>query len=221
MATTIGFHVLPQSEFEDFVATDALVKGTFYCTPNLLHLARSKNMYFTYGGSSVQDIVKATNSAFGIVKGQPNDTPETWHNVSANNGLLSINRTLLEALIDQKIAENGCSGGGTELTKELILAILNRITLVGPDGKVIAKNSGNGKLVVQRANPNPFGIVKCCHSCCCWQNAYTLEMESIDAMLIADVENNQDIQYPMQFVQELPDQSELPGRLTLIPNPEN
>jgi hypothetical protein len=44
----------------------------------------------------------ATNNVFGIVKGQSNDSPLTWHNVSAINGLLSINRLLLEALIDAK-----------------------------------------------------------------------------------------------------------------------
>jgi hypothetical protein len=44
----------------------------------------------------------ATNSQFGIVRGQPNDTLTTWHNASIENGTLSINRTQIETVMDSK-----------------------------------------------------------------------------------------------------------------------
>ena len=48
---------------------------------------------------------KATNSQFGIAKGQENDSPEAWHLVSADEGLLSINRTGLEAFVASLIKD--------------------------------------------------------------------------------------------------------------------
>jgi hypothetical protein len=53
----------------------------------------------------------ATNTQFGIVKGQSNNTPTTWHHVSAVNGLLSINREQLEAFVESKI--KAIPGGGS------------------------------------------------------------------------------------------------------------
>ena len=44
----------------------------------------------------------ATNSQFGIVRGQSNNTLATWHNASAENGTLSINRVQVEAVMDSK-----------------------------------------------------------------------------------------------------------------------
>ena len=44
----------------------------------------------------------ATNSQFGIVKGQANTSPTTWHHVGAVNGVLSINREQVEAVMDSK-----------------------------------------------------------------------------------------------------------------------
>jgi hypothetical protein len=66
----------------------------------------------------------ATNSQFGIVKGQANNTPAAWHNVSAANGMLSINREHVESVMDTKDiavknainvrAEDGCMVGHNE-----------------------------------------------------------------------------------------------------------
>jgi hypothetical protein len=52
--------------------------------------------------NGVLTVQAAANDRFGIVKGQSNSTPLTWHNVSAANGLLSINREQLVAMIDSK-----------------------------------------------------------------------------------------------------------------------
>jgi len=51
----------------------------------------------------------ATNNQFGIVRGQPNNTLDTWHQVAANDGLLSVNREVLEFIIDKKIEEAECN----------------------------------------------------------------------------------------------------------------
>ena len=66
----------------------------------------------------------AANEKFGIVKGQQNDSPDTWQNVSAANGLLSVNREQAEAVMDTKDtatrnainvqAEDGCIVGRNE-----------------------------------------------------------------------------------------------------------
>jgi len=55
---------------------------------------------------------KATNSQFGIAKGQENNAPSTWHLVSADEGLLSINRTGLEAFVASLIKDAIPPGGG-------------------------------------------------------------------------------------------------------------
>ena len=58
----------------------------------------------------------AANDRYGIVKGQANNTPATWHNVSAENGLLSINR------------------------EEATAAILNAIQILSADGLIVGQN---------------------------------------------------------------------------------
>jgi hypothetical protein len=54
----------------------------------------------------------ASNTQFGVVKGQSNSTPTTWHNVSTTGGLLSINREQLEAFIESKIKAAGMTHPG-------------------------------------------------------------------------------------------------------------
>ena len=153
--------------------------------------------------SGVLTVQAATNTKFGIVKGQPNNSPTTWHQVSADNGLLSVNRELLETLVDQKIInaidEIDCTGSGT-LTEADITKILNMITLLAPDGSVIAKNNG-GTLTLQRANPYQFGIVRCCHSCACYPKL-SVTLQSMDGLLVADVQDSTNIYFPMVFRDE-------------------
>jgi len=66
---------------------------------------------------ATSQIPNATNERFGIVKGQDNTIPEAWHLVTADDGLLSINRQLLEAWVTLQIkkavdAIDISSGGG-------------------------------------------------------------------------------------------------------------
>ena len=72
----------------------------------------------------------ATNSAFGIIKGQSNDSPTTWHLISATNGLLSINRQQLEAMFDTKIKN-----------------AINAIRIRAADGCLVGWND-NGDLIL-------------------------------------------------------------------------
>jgi hypothetical protein len=72
----------------------------------------------------------ATNGGFGIVRGQNNNTPTTWHNVHAANGLLSVNRQQVEAVMDNKD-----------------IAMRNSINVRAADGCIVGRNE-NGILVL-------------------------------------------------------------------------
>jgi hypothetical protein len=54
----------------------------------------------------------ATNNQFGIVKGQANDSPTTWHNASIVNGIPSVNRGQVESVMDSNHRQDIKTAGG-------------------------------------------------------------------------------------------------------------
>jgi hypothetical protein len=84
----------------------------------------------------------ATNNQFGIVKGQSNTSPATWHHVSVSNGALSINREQLETIINSKDT-----------------AIRNAINVRAEDGCIVGQNVDGIIMLpfryVENEPPNP------------------------------------------------------------------
>jgi hypothetical protein len=148
----------------------------------------------------------ATNEQYGIVKGQDNTLPDSWHKVSADeDGTLSVNRTALEAKIDQKISQSGGGAGGTPLDK----------AVAAPDRSTIGTIE-NRDLVLQQATPEHFGVVKCRPNCACHRKPIALE--SMDEMLVAEVKSGRHLFYPMVFPKRLPPRTEMLGKLTFMAN---
>ena len=149
----------------------------------------------------------ATNDTFGLVKGQRNNTPLTWHLVSvAANGTMSINREALEALIDHKVGDCDGSGSGTVSDK------WDRM-VAEPDKSVIARIE-HRDLIVQNTLPERFGVVKCHKTCICYRKP--LGLESMDGMLVATLKHDVHLFYPMVFTDKLTPRSELFDKLTFI-----
>jgi len=81
----------------------------------------------------------ATNEHFGIVKGQDNVSPATWHNVSADDGLLSINKEQAETVMREKD-----------------LAAIRRINVLAEDYSIVGRNDeGIIKLPIQHVDEIP------------------------------------------------------------------
>ena len=147
----------------------------------------------------------ATNDQYGIVKGQDNTMLETLHKVSAGaDGTLSINRELLENLIEQKVGNHSGSGTGAGNWDRLVSA---------PDKRVIAVTE-NRDLLVQQTTPQQYGVVKCGKNCVCYRKP--IGLQSIDAMLVADLRHGVHLFYPMVFPERLPPRVELFDKLTFI-----
>jgi len=207
IAATIADGILNDESFKTVLLqhiTDLVASMAFSL------IAPDGNSIATNDGG-IMTVQAATNEKFGIVKGQSNDTPQTWHHVSADNGLLSVNREQIENLIDTKIEGIDCTGSGT-LTESDITKILDMITLLAPDGSVIAKNNG-GRLTLQRANPYQFGIVKCCHGCICYPKI-SVTLQSMDGLLVADVQDGTNLFFPMVFRDELEEEYDDFGKWT-------
>jgi hypothetical protein len=152
----------------------------------------------------LNSIQHATNERHGIVKGQDNNSPETWHRVSADeDGTLSVNRAVLEAKIDQKISQNGGGGGGTPLDR----------VLAKPDRSVIGTIE-NRELILQQTTPKQYGVVKCRKTCVCNRNPPSLE--SMDEMLVAVVKQDVHLFYPMVFPKKIPPRIAFFDKLTFI-----
>ena len=154
-----------QSAFEELVAAGKLVPGTFYFTQNLIHFAKTNKTYNTYGGASVQAIVNeilqrdrfsieliealAGSVLFKNVIAQTIISSATFQEIVAE--LLLSNEDFRHALL-QAIAGI--------LTRDFIVDILSDvISVVAPDGSRVATNDG-GKLTLQLATNDKFGIVK-------------------------------------------------------------
>ena len=152
----------------------------------------------------INSIQHATNEQHGIVKGQENTTPETWHKVSiAPDGTMSVNRELLEAKIGQ-----GGGSGGTPLDR----------MVAAPDRSVIGIIE-NKDLVVQETTPQQYGVVKCKKDCPCYRKP--LGLESMDGMLVASLKHDTHLFYPMVFTDKLPPRVELFDKLTFISGNNN
>ena len=143
----------------------------------------------------------ATNSQFGIVKGQSNTSPAAWHLVSATDGLLSINRLLLEAFIDERIKKametipTGGGGGNGSDIEERIRQLLESIHC-----RCLR------------------GAKRYCQRCCCLGNPCAgLGLENIDKLLKATVRDKKHLDYPMCFPNHIPrDRAFYFGKLTHI-----
>ena len=139
----------------------------------------------------------ATNERHGIVKGQENITPETWHMVSvAPDGTMSVNPNL------------GSGTSGTPLDK----------MVASPDRSVIGIIE-NRDLIAQETKPTQYGVVKCGKDCVCYRKP--LGLQSMDGMLVATLKHDKHLLYPMVFTENLPPRAELFDKLTFIADPPN
>jgi hypothetical protein len=153
----------------------------------------------------ISSLQHATNERHGIVKGQDNTSPDSWHKVSADeDGTLSINRELLEDFIDEKVGDcDGGHGSGTPLDK----------AVAEPDRSIVGIIE-NRDLVLQQTTPEKFGVVKCRPNCPCYRKP--LGLESMDGMLIAELKQGRHLFYPMVFPKKLPPHMQLFDKLTFI-----
>ena len=74
--------------------SEILADAIAILAPDGSSIATNNNGVFT--------LKAAANNQFGVVKGQANNTQTTWHNASADNGILSINRGQVESVMDGK-----------------------------------------------------------------------------------------------------------------------
>jgi hypothetical protein len=149
----------------------------------------------------VNSIQHATNEQYGIVKGADNNSAATWNRVSIDaNGIMSVNKELLEAKIGQ-----GGGGTGGSSTWDLMLA--------KPDRSIIAETE-NRNLVVQQTLPTQYGVVKCHRDCICYPKP--LSLQSIDGLLVAVLKHNVYLFFPMMFPEKLPPRFDLLDKLTFI-----
>ncbi|MCL2711497.1 MAG: hypothetical protein FWE95_11515, partial [Planctomycetaceae bacterium] len=155
----------------------------------------------------------ADHEQYGIVKGEANDSPSTWHLVSFINGLGSINREGLIDFIKTEIQNAGGVGGGG-ITYQDVIKILNQITLLGPDGLPIATNV-EGMITVQQATPQQYGVVKPRKNSQLYPQA--MSWYTMNRTLEADVKNDVHMFAPFAFPKCMPKRIEFFDKLTFIP----
>ena len=163
--SAIGFRFVQQNVFDNLVATRALAPGTFYYTPTLIYLARTNNTYYTYGGASVQEIVNELlqRETFTTELIETFSTNETFRQ-SVVETLLgdTIFQTFVSELLltDEDFREELLQAISSSLTRQTIIDVINDVvSVVAPDGSSIATNNA-GRLMLQLATNNQFGIVK-------------------------------------------------------------
>jgi hypothetical protein len=163
--SAIGFRFVQQSDFDDLVATRTLAPGTFYYTPTLIYLARSKDEYYVYGGASVQDITTELLQ-------RETFTTELIEALAAN---VTFRQVIVQSLIGDSNFQTFVSNlllSDTEFRDSILEAIANMsiretvidvvseiVSVVAPDGSTVATNNG-GRLTLQVATNSQFGIVK-------------------------------------------------------------
>jgi len=156
----------------------------------------------------------ASNDQFGIVKGQQNNSAETWHLVNFINGLGHINRQALVDFIDTQIRNNGGGGNGGGITYQDIMRILGDIRLFGPDDLPIATNTG-GHLTLQQATPQQYGVCKPRKNSPCYPQKTS--WQTMDGVLEAQTKHDVHMFAPFSFPKEMPKRMEFFDRLTFIP----
>ena len=154
----------------------------------------------------------ASNERFGLIKGQKNDSAETWHLISIVDGLGNIHRAGLVAFIETEIRNNGGSGGG--ITYQDVLDILNSIRLLAPDGSPVGTNV-DGNLTLQQGTPKQFGLCKPRKNSPCYPQK--ISWRTICGSLVAEVKNDFHMFAPFSFPKEMPNRIKLFDRLTFIP----
>jgi hypothetical protein len=162
----------------------------------------------------------ASNGRFGIVQGQDNNTPETWHKVSAEDGLLSINRPLIEAAMDNAVQKNlnindiihqilqheefkngvdcQCSHEGSFIDEESFESLF--LTTFRKNFELLLKDRRLGRILCD-------AVARCPIPPLSWQ--------TIDALLIAEVDGD-DMYLPKFFFDEKPTEFDYHHKLTFI-----
>ena len=162
---TGGFKFVQQAEFDRLVNTRALAPGTFYYTPTLFYLARTNDTYYTYGGASVQEIVTELlqRETFTTELIESFSTNETFRQtvVQTLMGDVTFQAFVSELLLtDEDFRAELLLAISSSLTRQTIINVINDVvSVVAPDGSSIAVNTA-GRLTLQLATNNQFGIVK-------------------------------------------------------------
>jgi hypothetical protein len=151
--------------FNELVATSALMPGCFYVTDKVLYLARTRNTFYTYGGASVQEIVNELlqRESFCTELIEGITANETFINVLAQTiiGSATFQDIVAQILLsDLDFRSAILQAIANILTREFIVDVLSdALSVVAPDGSRVATNDG-GKLTLQLATNDKFGIVK-------------------------------------------------------------
>ena len=158
----------------------------------------------------------ANNDQFGIVKGQPNNSPETWHRVNFINGMGHINRQALADFIDTQIknAGGGSGGNGGGITYQDIIRILGDLRLFGPDDLPLATNTG-GHLTLQQATPQQYGVCKPRKNSPCFPQQ--MSWRTMDGKMAAETKNDVHMFAPFSFPKGMPHRIDLFDQCTFIP----
>ena len=157
----------------------------------------------------------ASNEQFGIVKGEQNNSPETWHLVNFINGIGHIHRQALVDFIEAKIKNSGSGGSsGGGITYQDIIRILGDIRLFGPDDLPIATNAG-GHLALQQATPRQYGVCKPRKNSPCSPQQMT--WRTMDDKMTAETKNDVHMFAPFSFPKSMPNRIDLFDKCTFIP----
>ena len=196
----LSFSFVTQTVFDDLAAAETLVPGTFYCTDHLIHLARTKNTYHTYGGATIQEIVDELLL-------RENFTTELIETITANE---TFRESMVQTLIGNSTFQTFVSElllTDVNFQNAIVQAIANMsirntvidvvseiVSVVAPDGSTIAANDG-GTLTLQLATNEKFGIVKgqVNTSPTTWQNVSATDgLLSVNRLQAEEVMNTKD-----------------------------